>query len=97
MIFDDNIDIIVYRGGTEVLPENSIQAIVESLKELPNALIELDLQITKDFEMFAEAEKKFFLKLVEASIEFLKNDNGKVTKLVLKQNGQVIVALKRKI
>lgn len=95
MIFDDTIDIIVYRDGTEVLPENSIQEIVESLKELPNALIELDLQITKDFEMFAEAENKFFLKVVEASIEFLKDYNGNVSKLVLKQNGQVIEALKR--
>lgn len=47
------------------------------------------------FKLFAEAENKFFLKVVEASIEFLKNDNGKVTKLVLKQNGQVIQALKK--
>jgi glycerophosphoryl diester phosphodiesterase len=53
MIFDDNIDIIVYRGGTEVFPENSIQAIEQSLKELPNALIELDIQMTKDLEIVA--------------------------------------------
>ncbi|MFM8913606.1 MAG: glycerophosphodiester phosphodiesterase [Flammeovirgaceae bacterium] len=53
MILDENFKIIVYRGGTEVFPENSIQAIENSLHELPNAIIELDLQITKDNEIVA--------------------------------------------
>lgn len=53
MILDNNFKIIVYRGGTEVFPENSIQAIEYSLKELPDAMIELDIQITKDEEIVA--------------------------------------------
>lgn len=53
MILDSNFKIIVYRGGTEVFPENSIQAIEYSLKELPDAMIELDIQITKDEEIVA--------------------------------------------
>ncbi len=40
------------------------------------------------FEVFAESETKFFLKVVEASIEFFKDDSGKVTKLILYQGGQ---------
>jgi CubicO group peptidase (beta-lactamase class C family) len=47
------------------------------------------------FKLFAEAENKFFLKVVEASIEFLKDDNSHINKLVLKQNGQTIQALRK--
>lgn len=40
------------------------------------------------FEVFAETETKFFLKVVEASIEFVKDDAGKFTKLILNQGGR---------
>ncbi len=40
------------------------------------------------FEIFAESETKFFLKVVVASIEFNKNEKGEVTGLILHQNGQ---------
>lgn len=39
------------------------------------------------FEIFAEAENKFFLKVVDAQIEFIKNEKGEVTEMVLYQNG----------
>ena len=39
------------------------------------------------FEIFAEAEKDFFLKDVDAQITFATDDRGKVTELVLHQNG----------
>jgi CubicO group peptidase (beta-lactamase class C family) len=39
------------------------------------------------FELFAEAENKFFLKVVDAQLEFIRNSDGKVTELVLYQNG----------
>ncbi len=38
------------------------------------------------FEIFPESETKFYLKVVEAKIEFVK-ENEKVTKLILYQNG----------
>jgi hypothetical protein len=38
--------------------------------------------------MFAESETMFFGKLVDAEIEFVKNDKGEVTHLVLHQNGR---------
>jgi CubicO group peptidase (beta-lactamase class C family) len=47
------------------------------------------------FKLFAEENNKFFLKVVDASLEFSKDHNGNVSKLVLKQNGQVIQALKK--
>lgn len=45
------------------------------------------------FEVFAESETKFFLKAVEAKVEFIKT-NGKVTGLNLMQNGGVMPAKK---
>jgi len=39
------------------------------------------------FELFAETETDFFLKVVDAQITFVKDDKGQVTNLVLHQNG----------
>jgi len=39
------------------------------------------------FPMFAESETKFFLKVVDAEVEFFKNDKGEVTHLILHQGG----------
>ncbi|MBE0661001.1 MAG: serine hydrolase [Bacteroidales bacterium] len=39
-------------------------------------------------ELFAESESVFFLKVVEASLEFIKDENGKTVALILKQGGQ---------
>lgn len=47
-------------------------------------------------EVFAESETKFFLKVVDAQIEFAKDDTGKVTKLILYQGGQRMEAKKIK-
>jgi len=40
------------------------------------------------FDLFAEKENIFFLKVVEAKIEFIKDANGKVTEMILYQNGE---------
>jgi CubicO group peptidase (beta-lactamase class C family) len=40
--------------------------------------------------MFAESETMFFGKLVDAEIEFVKNEKGEVTNLVLHQNGREV-------
>ncbi|MEO8026615.1 MAG: serine hydrolase [Bryobacteraceae bacterium] len=39
------------------------------------------------FELFASAESEFFLKVVEAQVSFVRDEGGKVTHLVLHQNG----------
>lgn len=41
-------------------------------------------------ELFAESATKFFLKVVDAQVEFLKNGSGQVDKLILYQGGQKI-------
>jgi hypothetical protein len=39
------------------------------------------------FPLFAEPETMFFLKVVDAQVEFFKDDKGSVTHLVLHQGG----------
>lgn len=46
------------------------------------------------FEIFAEAETKFFLKVTVASVEFLLDETGKVNALILRQSGQEVRAPK---
>jgi uncharacterized protein (DUF2147 family) len=41
-----------------------------------------------EFELFAESETTFFLKVVPASVDFNKDNNGNVTSLTLHQGGQ---------
>jgi CubicO group peptidase (beta-lactamase class C family) len=42
------------------------------------------------FDLFATSENHFFLKVVDAQVEFVKNEKGAVEKLVLHQNGRDI-------
>jgi CubicO group peptidase (beta-lactamase class C family) len=39
------------------------------------------------FDLFAEKENLFFLKVVDAEVEFVKDANGMVTEMILHQNG----------
>ena len=43
-----------------------------------------------EFELFPESDTKFFLKVVDAQIEFLVAPDGKVNEMVLYQGGQVL-------
>ena len=45
--------------------------------------------------LFPESETSFFLKAVDAQIEFAKNDKGEVTSLTLRQGGNEMKAFKR--
>jgi CubicO group peptidase (beta-lactamase class C family) len=45
--------------------------------------------------LFAESETRFFPKVVDAEIEFIRNDKGQVTHLVLHQGGQDHEAVKK--
>ena len=47
------------------------------------------------FPLFPESETKFFLKVVDAQLEFIKNDKGEVTNLVLHQNGHDAKAVRK--
>ena len=45
--------------------------------------------------MFAETENKFFLKVNDAQLEFVKDESGKVTKAILNQGGRTTDAKKK--
>jgi hypothetical protein len=45
-------------------------------------------------ELFPTSETEFFLKMVEAQITFVKNEQGQVTQLILHQNGRNMAAKK---
>lgn len=47
------------------------------------------------FEVFPESEVKFFLKVVDAQIEFQRNADGKVDSLILYQGGAEIKAVRK--
>jgi hypothetical protein len=49
-----------------------------------------------EIEIFAETETKFFVKVMDAQIEFIKNSVGKVEKLILTQGGRKMDAKKIK-
>ncbi len=44
------------------------------------------------FEIFPESETEYFLKVVDAQITFVKDENGKYSKLTLHQNGRDMLA-----
>jgi len=48
------------------------------------------------YEIFPESKDKFFLKVVDAQISFIKNDRGEVTQLILHQDGEDMPAEKIK-
>ncbi|MBI3139823.1 MAG: serine hydrolase [Sphingobacteriales bacterium] len=50
----------------------------------------------KKIEMFAETENKFFLKVNDAMLEFVKDDSGRIIKAILNQGGRSSVANKIK-
>jgi hypothetical protein len=45
--------------------------------------------------LYPESETKFFLKVVDAQVDFVKNDKGEVTGLVLHQGGRDMKAAKK--
>ena len=47
------------------------------------------------FELFAESETKFFLKVVKATVEFHKNEKGDINALTLNQGGRAMKAKKK--
>jgi CubicO group peptidase (beta-lactamase class C family) len=47
------------------------------------------------FQLFAESESKFFLKVVDAQVEFIRNEKGDATHLMLHQGGQDMKAVRK--
>jgi CubicO group peptidase (beta-lactamase class C family) len=78
-----------YVGTYELMPGFEIVMTVEGDQLMTQATGQ------PKFPLFAESEKKFFLKVVDAQVEFFQDDKGVVTHLVLHQNGQDITGKKK--
>ncbi len=86
------------------LPASTLQQYVGVYELAPGVNIEMTLeggqlttQITGQpkFPLFPETETRFFLKVVDAQVDFVKDAGGKVTKLVLHQNGMDHTAIRK--
>ncbi len=79
--------------------EEILKSYVGKYQLTPNFFITVRLDESKlllqatgqqEFEIFASAENKFFLKVVEASLTFNKNESGVIDSLTLYQAGQAV-------
>jgi hypothetical protein len=75
-----------YVGVYELQPKFNMMITVEGGQLMTQASGQIKTPVS------ASSETKFFSKFVDAEIEFVKDDKGVVTHLVLKQNGQTVKA-----
>jgi hypothetical protein len=80
----------LYAGDYELMPGFTITILKRGNKLISQATGQPEV------ELFPESETKFFLKVVDAQVEFVKDASGKVTGLVLHQGGQTLPAKKAK-
>jgi CubicO group peptidase (beta-lactamase class C family) len=71
-----------YVGTYQLAPTFSIAITLEGDRLMAQATSQ------PKFPLFAESETLFFLKVVEAQIEFVKDDKGQIASLILHQNGR---------
>jgi hypothetical protein len=72
-----------------------IQESMEVTVSLKSNQLFVQLTGQNAFPVFAESELSFFLKVVDAQVEFQLNDKQEVTSLVLLQGGNKIKATKK--
>ncbi len=72
----------LYTGEYEVTPTFSVKVFTEGVKLMTQATGQ------PAFELYPEAEDKFFLKVVDAKVTFVKDDKGEVSGLVIYQGGR---------
>jgi CubicO group peptidase (beta-lactamase class C family) len=72
----------VYEGVYEVTPEFSISVTIK------NDRLFVEPTGQEGFEIFAESENKFFLKINDAQLEFVKDSSGKAAKVIIIQGGR---------
>ncbi len=78
-----------YVGTYEIAPTFSIAITLEGGQLMAQATNQ------PKFPLFAESETMFFLKVVDAQVEFFKDDKGNVTHLVLHQGGHDATGTKK--
>lgn len=75
-----------YEGVYELAPTFAITMRVRDGKLMTQATGQ------QEFELFAESKDRFFLKVVDAQVEFTRDASGKVTGLILHQGGRSMPA-----
>jgi CubicO group peptidase (beta-lactamase class C family) len=78
-----------YAGAYEFSPTFSIVITLEDGHLMTQATGQ------SKFQLFAESETMFFLKVIDAQVEFVKNDKGQVTHIVLHQGGRDFKGVKK--
>ncbi|MCF8260606.1 MAG: serine hydrolase [Melioribacteraceae bacterium] len=107
---NDNAVTMLGKLGVEVEPVKDVEVAKEILETyvgeyqlMPNFILLVSLKDNQlmsratgqpEFPVFPESETKFYFKVVQATIEFNRNENGEVESLTLVQNGRTMVAEK---
>jgi CubicO group peptidase (beta-lactamase class C family) len=78
-----------YVGTYELTPAFSIAVTLEGDRLMTQATNQQKLPV------FPESETMFFLRVVDAQIEFVKDDKGQVASIILHQNGRDIKGVKK--
>jgi CubicO group peptidase (beta-lactamase class C family) len=78
-----------YVGTYELSPHFSITLTLEGDQLMTQATHQ------QKFPLFPESETKFFLKVVDAEVEFFSDEKGQVSYMVLHQNGQEAKGMKK--
>ncbi len=94
---------VEYSAKSIEVPEELLKKYSGKYELMPNFIIEIRAEKNRlfaqatnqpEFEIFPSSETKFYYKVVDAQIEFVKNDKGEIEKLILYQNGRVLPAKK---
>jgi CubicO group peptidase (beta-lactamase class C family) len=86
----DSATLQKYVGVYELAPNFLLTVTLEDGKLMTQATGQSKVQV------FPESDTKFFLKVTDAQVEFIKDDAGNVTSLKLYQGGQIVPARKLK-
>jgi Domain of unknown function (DUF3471) len=85
-----------YVGSYELLPHFSVavtlegdQLMVEGLQVIPGA------KEQPKFPLFPESQTKFFLKVMHAQLEFVSDNKGQVSYMILHQGGHRLKSVKK--
>ncbi len=78
-----------YVGKYEVTPQFVIDVTVENGKLFAQATGQ------PRFGIYAESDTKFFLRVVEAQVEFIRKPDGGIEKLILYQSGQALNGIRK--
>ncbi len=79
-----------YIGSYEITPQFQIEVSLDGEQ--------LGAQATGQpkFNLYAESDTKFFLKVVDAQVEFKKDSTGNIEKLILYQGGQALNGIRKR-